>query len=557
MRLLKSAVGGTLVLAAFALGTWLSGFLALRLLWLPSTPVTWHLYADYLRALDLPAVRPYAGRIRAAGGIGFGIATLALAPALWRLLRPARRSAHGDARFATGSELRRGGWFKASRDGIVVGRHGRRLLRLAGQQSVILAAPTRSGKGVGVVVPNLLDYRESIVVLDIKQENFALTSGWRQREGQAVYLFNPFAEDRRSHRWNPLSYVAADPASRVSDLMGIAAILYPERGAEHAFWASQARSAFLGFALYLFDNRDDAARCGFPMPLPVPTLGALYRLSTADGVAARDWIASLATQPFLGDAARTAFANLLALAEATFASVLGSLQEPLHPWLDPVLDAATSADDFRLTDVRRRPMTIYVGIQPNKLAEGRLILNLFFAQLVNANTRELPGANPQLRHQCLLLMDEFTAIGKLDILATASAYMAGYNLRLLPVIQSLSQLDATYGQDTARTLLTNHALQIVFAPREQRDANDYSDMLGYTTVRRDQVTRGRETSRSRIEERRALLLPQELKALGSERQVLLYEGMAHPILCDKIRYHRDRRFSARLLPPVRVPTLDA
>jgi type IV secretion system protein VirD4 len=237
--------------------------------------------------------------------------------------------------------------------------------------------------------------------------------------------------------------------------------------------------------------------------------------------------------------------------------VLGSLQEPLHPWLDPVLDAATSADDFRLTDVRRRPMTIYVGIQPNKLAEGRLILNLFFAQLVNANTRELPGANPQLRHQCLLLMDEFTAIGKLDILATASAYMAGYNLRLLPVIQSLSQLDATYGQDTARTLLTNHALQIVFAPREQRDANDYSDMLGYTTVRRDQVTRGRETSRSRIEERRALLLPQELKALGSERQVLLYEGMAHPILCDKIRYHRDRRFSARLLPPVRVPALDA
>ena len=263
----------------------------------------------------------------------------------------------------------------------------------------------------------------------------------------------------------------------------------------------------------------------------------------------------LASSAFLCAHARAAFANLLALADETFASVLGSLREPLNGWINPVLDAATSGDDFLLTDLRRRRMTIYVGIQPNKLAESRLLLNLFFSQLINLNTRELPRSDPTLKPQCLLLMDEFTAIGKLDILPTAIAFMGGYNLRLLPVIQSMAQLDATYGKDAARTLLTNHALQVLFAPREQRDANDYSEMLGTTTVRRQNVTRGREVSRSETLERRALMLPQELKALGENCQVLLCEGLAHPVLCDKIRYYRERRFRARLLPRVEIPTL--
>jgi type IV secretion system protein VirD4 len=119
----------------------------------------------------------------------------------------------------------------------------------------------------------------------------------------------------------------------------------------------------------------------------------------------------------------------------------------------------------------------------------------------------------------------------------------------------MAQLDATYGKDASRTILTNHALQILFAPREQRDANDYSDMLGYTTVRRHNVTRGRDVSRSESHERRALMLPQELKALGSDRQVVLCEGMPHPVLCDKIRYYRDRHFTARLLEKTVVPRL--
>jgi type IV secretion system protein VirD4 len=168
------------------------------------------------------------------------------------------------------------------------------------------------------------------------------------------------------------------------------------------------------------------------------------------------------------------------------------------------------------------------------------------------NTRELPQNNPELKHQCLLLMDEFTSIGKVDIIASAVSYMAGYNIRLLPIIQSMAQLDATYGKEVSRTIITNHALQIIYAPREQQDANDYSEMLGYTTVRKQNITRGREVSRSESEERRALMLPQELKAMGPDKEVFLYEGIPHPVKCDKIKYYKDRYFTDRLLPKVEV-----
>ena len=545
-----------LALIVLVAGEYLSGFLTLLFLRLDTGLLEWGTYLSYLRALNLPEVQPYLGRVKAGGYIGFGLPVLLWLVTLYFLARRKKPSIHGDARFAHAGDLSRHGLFKPSANGILVGKFKGDLVRLSGQQFVILAAPTRSGKGVGVVIPNLLEYRESVVVLDIKQENYELTSGWRASQGQEVYLFNPFAENRHTHRWNPLSYVSQDPAFRVSDLMSIAAMLYPDGSDEQKFWVSQARNAFMAFTLFLFGKWDDDEKNGIPLQLRnKPTLGAVYRLSSGDGSDLRQLYQLLAQQTFLDGNAQAAFANLLSQANETFASILGTFKEPLNAWINPVLDAATSEDDFLLTDVRKKKMTIYIGIQPNKLAESRLIVNLFFSQLINLNTKELPQNNPALKHQCLLLMDEFTSIGKVEIIASAVSYMAGYNMRLLPVIQSMSQLDATYGKDVSRTLITNHALQIVFAPREQQDANDYSDMLGYTTVRKENITRGREVSRSHSEERRALMLPQELKAMGSEKEVFLYEGIPHPVMCEKIRYYRDKYFTARLLPKTEIPRL--
>lgn len=547
------AIGLTLIVMVAA--SYLSGFIVLVLLHLGAESLRWDTYLGYVRALDVPQVRPYAGHIKWAGYIGFGLPLAAWSAALLLLVRKKPPSLHGDARFAEAGDLSKVGMFKPSSNGILVGKFRGELVRLGGQQFVILAAPTRSGKGVGVVIPNLLDYQESMVVLDIKQENYELTSGWRATQGQAIYLFNPFAEDRRTHRWNPLSYVSKDPSFRVSDLMSIAAMLYPDGSDDQKFWVSQARNAFLAFTLYLFEKLEFEVRNGLPQEARA-TLGGVYRLSSGDGTDLRKYYEGLSKEPFLSDNTRSAFANLLSQADETFASILGSFKEPLNAWINPVLDAATSADDFLLTDVRRKKMTIYIAIQPNKLAESRLIVNLFFSQLINLNTRELPQNNPGLKHQCLLLMDEFTSIGKVDIIANAVSYMAGYNIRLLPIIQSVAQLDATYGKEVARTLITNHALQIVYAPREQQDANDYSEMLGYTTVRKENLTRSRgDVSRGQSEERRALMLPQELKAMGPDKEVFLYEGIPHPVMCEKIRYYQDRRFTARLLPKVDIPAL--
>ncbi len=548
---------GPLVVAA---GMYLSGYLTLLLLGLDA-PLRWNTYLDYWQVLDQPQVAPYAAKIKAGGALGFGVPVLGYAALLALALRSSKASLHGDARFANAGDLARHKLFTPAPDGIVVGRFGGKLVRLPGQQFVILAAPTRSGKGVGVVIPNLLEYQESVVVLDIKQENFELTSGWRASQGQEVYLFNPFAEDRRTHRWNPLSYVSSDPAFRISDIQAIAAMLYPDGDGKDKFWVSHARNAFLAFALYLFDNHDDECRRSVPPELhSFPTLGRVYRLSSGDGSEVRDYLGRLSQKPFLGEQARTAFANLLSQASETFSSILGTFKEPLNAFVNPILDAATSGDDFRLTDVRKKRMTVYIGVQPNKLAESRLIINLFFSQLINENTRELPQTNPLLKHQCLLLMDEFTAIGRVDIIANAVSYMAGYNLRLLPIIQSMSQLDATYGKDVSRTIITNHAMQIIYAPREQQDANEYSEMLGYTTVRRRNRSQSHgqngSVSFSESEERRALMLPQELKAMGQDKEVFLYEGIPHPVLCEKIKYYQDKQFTSRLLPRIDVKQLD-
>lgn len=543
-------------IAALVAGLYLSGYVTLMILKIQGAGLKWNTWLQYYQAMDQPQFLAYAKKIKIGGLIGFGLPGLVWGGLAILAFMPKRQSLHGDARFASGGDLAAKDMFKPHKNGIVIGKFGGKIVRLGGQQFVILAAPTRSGKGVGVVIPNLLDYQESMVVLDIKQENFDLTSGWRKSVGHEIYLFNPFAEDRRSHRWNPLTYVSADPAFRVSDLMSIAAMLYPDGAEDQKFWVSQARNAFMAFSLYLFEKFDDDEKIGFPFSKK-PTLGAIYRLASGDGQSElKPFLKDLSQRPFLSSHAKTAFAGMLSQADETFASILGTFKEPLNAWINPILDAVTSDDDFLITDVRKKKMTIYIGIQPNKLAESRLIINLFFSQLINQNTKELPQNNKELKHQCLLLMDEFTSIGKVDIIATAVSYMAGYNIRLLPIIQSMSQLDAVYGKDLSRTMITNHALQIVYAPREQQDANDYSEMLGYTTVRKDSFTRGREFSRSESEERRALMLPQELKAIGFDKEIFFYEGIPHPVLCDKIKYFQDKYFTERLFPAVKVEPME-
>jgi type IV secretion system protein VirD4 len=154
-------------------------------------------------------------------------------------LLPEKRPLHGKAKFATRLDIKKSGLLGNS--GVIVGNYKGTYLMFGGTPHVILSAPTRSGKGVGIVIPNLLNWNESVVVLDIKQENWSLTSKYRSKHGQTCYLFNPLALDGRTHRYNPLGYISHNPHFRVDDVQKIATMLFSNNSGDNAFWESQAR----------------------------------------------------------------------------------------------------------------------------------------------------------------------------------------------------------------------------------------------------------------------------------------------------------------------------
>ncbi|MCF3643142.1 type IV secretory system conjugative DNA transfer family protein [Rhizobium sp. TRM95111] len=565
------------VLVVLALATvgvvWLSGFVFFGLAKVnpmgKTDFATWWTYWKFYQ--DDPAI---AKRLLIALGISATVVYGVIVAAVIGAMRQ-QRALHGEARFANDGEVARAGLF--GEDGIIIGKWKKRFLMFPGMQFVLLAAPTRSGKGVGIVIPNLLNWRDSVVVLDVKQENFLITSGYRAHYGQECYLFNPFAADGTTHRYNPLGYISDDAKQRVTEILAIGYSLYPGEGRD-AFFDDAARNLFLGLTLYLCETPE----------LP-RTIGELLRQSSGKGMPVKDYIQSLVTQRNFREVEETdeesgelvkvlkpitqwdgkglpplsmecvdALNRFTSTSDNTLSSIMATFNVPLTLWASPIFDAATAANDFDLRDVRKRRMSIYLGIPANKLAEARLVLNLFFSQLVNLNTDQLLYATPELKYQCLMLMDEFTAPGRIGIIDKSNSYMAGYGLRLLTIIQSPGQLESDaprgYGRESARTLVTNHACQLLYTPREQRDANEYSEMLGYQTVHARNRSRsyggrgGGSTSESQGEgagQKRALMLPQELKEMSQRLQIINLEN-TKPIQCTKIAYYEDRVFLDRL-----------
>ena len=506
----------------------------------------WKLYAHssekFVRvSVQLCAIGPWA---LLAGFIG------------WAVIAKQNRPLHGAARFANTAEIRKAGLLdpKGGLDKtILVGKKNGRYLTYGGAPFGILAAPTRSGKGVGIVVPNCLNYSDSLVVLDIKGENFDITSGFRAKHGQKVYLFAPFDEAGVTHRYNPLEYISDDPAQRLGDIDAIGTALYSGGNQNDKFWSENAKDLFRGLCLFVLERKD----------LP-KTFGEILRQASGKGKPLKEYIfeelkkAQDTGHPF-SNACIDCLNRVLSNSENTLAGIVATFGTPLLIFQNPRVDLATSANDFDLREVRRELMSIYFKMPPNKLKEGSVLVNLFFDQLLNLNTRVLPSQDKTLKHQCLVLLDEMTSIGKVAMIAQAVSYMAGYNMRLLTIIQNKSQLEDVYGKAGALTLLSNHALMVMYAPSPtvQSDAQEYSEMLGYETVKsRSRTSSMQSSSTSTSDQRRALMLPQEIRELGQTREIVSLEN-CKPILCDKIRYYEHPDFTCRAhLPPPSIPKQD-
>ena len=326
-------------------------------------------------------------------GIGLVLTVITLVSTLFK-----RQKLHGEARFARAGEVRNGKMLASA--GIVLGKFGGKVMRFGGPEHVMLEAPTRAGKGVGVIIPNLLDWLDSLVVLDIKQENYDNTAGYRLKVlGQQVLLFNPLDPTGRTVRWNPLSYINRhDPVEVINELQKIAAMLYPDPLTGEKFWAEGARTAFLGITAYIaatVDDGDDA--------LPF-TLGEVYRQFAASD-ALRRFPKIIADRKKAGkplsEGCVSAIKDYTGSSANTFSGLRQSVTSKINGWLNPYVDAATSESDFDLSDFRDKRISLYLGVSPDDLERVAPIYGLLFQQLIDRNVRELPKGD---KHQIKVLL---------------------------------------------------------------------------------------------------------------------------------------------------------
>lgn len=480
------------------------------------------------------------------GGAVPAIALLAM------LFSPVRRAMHGDARFAKTKEIKDAGLF-ADR-GIILGRHDGRYLMLDGQQGVICAAPPRSGKGTGIVQPNMLNWPDSVVELDVREESWRITSAYRAKFTD-TFIFNPVAVGGKTAQWNPLSYVSEDPVIRINDLQKLANMLSPDPAEGDPFWPASCRTLFLGLALYVFETP------GLPR-----TFGEIVRqIMYGEGESVGEhWKAIIeardeAGKPLSG-ACKAALYDFIYTSGNTQSSIRKTFTAKLELWLNPLVDQATSGDSFDLRNLRRRRMSIYVAVRPADLDRLRLILNLFFEQMYDLNTDLMPEDDPTLKYQLMVMKDEFTALGRMPIFERVVGLLGGYNIRPVIIIQGISQLRSVYGADAAETIVTCMGAMVVFAPKEQRHANEISEMLGDMTVKQESKSRPAMSfgaaggSVNTSEAPRLLLKPQEVKQIGKEKELIFMENV-NPIKCTKVRYFKERVFKKRLLGPASVRLL--
>ncbi|MFH1159249.1 MAG: type IV secretory system conjugative DNA transfer family protein [Pseudomonadota bacterium] len=450
----------------------------------------------------------------------------------------------GDARWATRQDLYKAGLFE--KEGLLLGKYKGKYLVSDSPTHVMVIAPTRSGKGVGLVVPNLLNWKDSLICLDIKQENFKKTAGFRKSYGHDVFMWSPLDSNGRSHRYNPLDAVSKDPHQRISDLQVIARILIQDPVKSDPVWASEARALFIGLALYVMDSPD--------MPT---TIGAINRL--------------LGTEQDLGDVCRHIVKNHTELSPTlnktlmNFANkaakersgVKSSLNQAINLWDNPVIDAATSASDFSIANLRKKRTAIYVGVLTGQISTLAPLLRIFFEQVMTTLSLKEPDESEP--HKILLMMDEFHMLGEMPSMTSAFTLLGGYNCRVMAVVQGLKWLDDVYGRDKRDGILSCCAHQIFFAANDLETASYVSQSCGEKTVKTVSTSQKKsfkyEPPSTNTSYRARLLISKEkVKQLPNHEEIIITES-SFPVRARKIEYFSDKGFMQRLLPPPEVPVL--
>ncbi|MFG1374253.1 conjugal transfer protein TraG [Xanthobacter oligotrophicus] len=499
----------------------------------------WYAYDAYA-----PDIFAEGGMIAASGGILSS--AVAIAMSVWRARETKTIETYGSARWARPDEMKAAGLLGP--DGVVLGRLGEAYLRHDGPEHVLCFAPTRSGKGVGLVVPSLLTWPGSAIVHDIKGENWQLTSGFRARHGR-VLLFDP--TNPKSAAYNPLLEVRRG-AWEVRDVQNIADILVDPEGLleRRNHWEKTSHALLVGAILHVLYAEADKTLAGVAAFLSDPrrpietTLAAMMKTAH---------LGEAGPHPVIASAAR----ELLNKSENERSGVLSTAMSFLGLYRDPVIAEVTRRCDWRIADIVEggAPTTLYLVVPPSDISRTKPLIRLILNQVGRRLTEDLHARAG--RHRLLLMLDEFPALGRLDFFESALAFMAGYGLKSFLIAQSLNQIEKAYGPNNS--ILDNCHVRVSFATNDERTAKRVSDALGTATEMRAMKNyAGHRLSPwlghlmvSRSETARPLLTPGEVMQLPPSDEMVMVAGIP-PIRANKARYYEDPRFQERILPPAEL-----
>ena len=511
-----------------------------------STPVyhPWRLF-EWWFLFDAYAPRVFDTGGAIAGGSGLLGVVVAIGMSIWRSRQSRLVTTYGSARWASAQDVRKAGLTQST--GVFLGQHDRQYLRHEGPEHVLTFAPTRSGKGVGLVVPTLLSWPASAVIHDIKGENWSITAGWRSRFSHCL-LFNP--TDSRSAAYNPLLEVRRG-AHEVRDVQNIADILVDPEGAleKRNHWEKTSHALLVGAILHVLYAGEDKTLRGVANFLSDPASPfelTLHRMMTThhlgDG-----------PHPVVASAAR----EVLNKSDNERSGVLSTAMSFLGLYRDPTVAEVTSCCDWRIADLiaAESPVSLYLVVPPSDISRTKPLIRLILNQIGRRLTESLDGSDGiKRRHKLLLMLDEFPALGRLDFFETALAFMAGYGIRSFLIAQSLNQIDKAYGQN--HSILDNCHVRVTFATNDERTAKRISETLGTATELRAQRNyAGHRLAPwlghlmvSRQETARPLLTPGEVMQLPPDESVVMVSSLP-PIKAKKLRYYTDANFKCRVLPP--------
>lgn len=484
----------------------------------------------------------YRSRVLENSAIAAGVVLAAFGAIGLALFVTRRATQYGDARFGTMSEARDAGL--CAKNGLILGLLAGRTLVSNDPGHVLVVGPTRSGKGVSFVIPNGLTWPGSMVVLDIKNENFSAFGRARAARGDAVFVFAPGSAT--SHRYNPLDFVRTGP-EMATDCANIAGFLVGGAGVENE-WTMAARKvvgALLGYVMTSIHFEGQRyIRSAVRLISTGHDIANVLKIIVAkeSGGPVPQWV--------LDD-----FNQFAAIPDRTRGSVMFNVSNAFAPWSSGLISAVTERSDFDIRDLRRMGMSIFIGSPLADLESYRPLVRILFQQIHDLLMRELP--QPDEKHQVLLLLDEFFALGKMTSLASKIAVSAGYGFRMAVILQNISQLDEIYGRATRETIVSGTAVKLFVAINDNETAKYVSDSLGTYTAASTTKIAGVGFSQSRVsigQMAAPLRRIQELTRMAKDRSILLVAN-ARPFEVRKLFYYRNRAMK-RLIGKARQIVID-